>query len=59
MRVLLVGQAAFAEQVLDGLAAAGHQIVGVVCPPDRGDKPDPVKAAAVGRGIPVHQFASL
>jgi len=59
VRVLLVGQAAFAEQVLDGLAAAGHQIVGVVCPPDRGDKPDPVKAAAVGRGIPVHQFPSL
>jgi len=59
VRVLLVGQAAFAEQVLAGLEAAGHQMVGVVCPPDRGDKPDPVKAAAVARDIPVHQFASL
>ena len=47
MRILLVGQAAFAEQVLEGLEAAGHEIAGVVCPPDRGDKPDPVKAAAV------------
>jgi methionyl-tRNA formyltransferase len=59
VRILLVGQAAFAEQVLQGLEAAGHQVVGVVCPPDRGDKPDPVKAAALARGIPVHQFSSL
>ncbi len=59
MRILLVGQAAFAEQVLEGLEAAGHQLAGVVCPPDRGGKVDPVKAAAVGRSIPVHQFASL
>jgi methionyl-tRNA formyltransferase len=59
VRILLVGQAAFAEQVLQGLEAAGHQVVGVVCPPDRGDKVDPVKAAAVGRSVPVHQFPSL
>src|SRR5262249_61469733 len=32
---------------------------GVVCPPDRGDKVDPVKAAAVARAIPTHQFPSL
>jgi methionyl-tRNA formyltransferase len=59
VRILLVGQAAFAEQVLQGLEAAGHVLAGVVCPPDRGDKPDPVKAAAIDRGIPVHQFAAL
>ena len=59
MRILLVGQAAFAEQVLAGLETAGHQVVRVVCPPDRGDKPDPVKAAAVARGIAVSQFPSL
>jgi methionyl-tRNA formyltransferase len=59
VRILLVGQAAFAERVLLGLAAAGHETVGVVCPPDRGDKLDPVKAAAQGKGVPVHQFASL
>jgi methionyl-tRNA formyltransferase len=59
VRILLVGQAAFAEQVLQGLEAAGHRVVGVVCPPDRGDKIDPVKAAAVGRNVPVHQFPSL
>ena len=59
MRVLLVGQAAFAEQVLRGIEEAGDVIGAVVCPPDAGPKPDPLKAAAVDRGIPVHQFRSL
>jgi methionyl-tRNA formyltransferase len=59
MRILLVGQAAFAEKVLEGLAAAGDVIAAVVCPPDKGDKPDPVKTAALARGIAVHQFPSL
>jgi methionyl-tRNA formyltransferase len=59
MRILLVGQAAFAEEVLRGLEAAGDTIAAVVCPPDAGPKPDPVKAAALARGVPVHQFRSL
>jgi methionyl-tRNA formyltransferase len=59
MRILLVGQAAFAAKVLEGLETAGHAVAGVVCPPDRGDKADPVKTAALARGIAVHQFASL
>lgn len=59
MRVLLVGQAAFAADVLKGLLEAGDTIAAVVCPPDKGPKPDPVKAAAQERGIPVHQFPSL
>ena len=59
MRILLVGQAAFAEEVLRGLEAAGDAIAAVVCPPDTGPRPDPVKAAALVRGIAVHQFPSL
>jgi methionyl-tRNA formyltransferase len=59
VRVLLVGQAAFAEAVLRGLEAAGDTIAAAVCPPDAGPKPDPVKTAAEARGIPVHQFRSL
>jgi methionyl-tRNA formyltransferase len=59
MRILLIGQAAFAEQVLDGLVAAGDEIAAVVCPPDAGPRPDPVKVAAERRGVPVHQFKSL
>ena len=59
MRILLVGQAAFAEEVLRGLVAAGDEVAAVVCPPDAGPKPDPLKVAALERGIPVHQFRSL
>ena len=59
MRILLVGQAAFAEEVLRGLVAAGDVVPAVVCPPDAGPKPDPLKATALERGIPVHQFRSL
>src|SRR5581483_4570983 len=59
MRVLLVGQAAFAEAVLRGLEDAGDTVAAVVCPPDAGAKPDPTKAAALERGIPAHQFRSL
>jgi methionyl-tRNA formyltransferase len=60
MRIVLIGQAAFAEKVLEGLRANGHDIVAVYCPPDAaGGKLDPVKAAALALGIPVHQHASL
>jgi len=59
VRILLVGQAAFAAEVLEGLEAAGDTIAAVVCPPDAGDRPDPVKVAATSRGLPVRQFRSL
>ena len=59
MRILLVGQAAFAEKVLEGLLQAGEEIVGVICPPDAAERPDPVKTAAVGAHIAVHQFRNL
>jgi methionyl-tRNA formyltransferase len=59
VRILLIGQAAFAEQVMAGLQRAGDTIAAVVCPPDAGGKPDPLKAAALAAGIPVHQFKSL
>jgi len=59
MRILLVGQAAFAAEVLGGLERAGDTIAAVVCPPDAGPQTDPVKAAAVSRSIPVEQFRSL
>jgi len=59
VRILLVGQAAFAEEVLRGLIAAGDVVAAVVCPPDAGPKPDPLKTSALERGIPVHQFRSL
>lgn len=60
MRIILIGQAAFAEKVLDGLRGNGHEVAAVYCPPDAaGGKPDPVKARATTLGIPVRQHASL
>jgi len=59
MRILLIGQAAFAAKVLERFLGDGDEVVGVVCPPDRGTTPDPVKTAALDRGIPVHQFKTL
>jgi methionyl-tRNA formyltransferase len=60
MRIILVGQAAFAEKVLDGLRGNGHDAAAVYCPPDApGGKPDPVKARALALGVPVRQHASL
>ena len=60
MRIILIGQAAFAEQVLDGVRARGHEVVATYCPPDTpGGKPDPVKAHAQALAIPVRQHRSL
>lgn len=55
MRIALIGQAAFGADVLKGLLKKGHEVVGVFCPPDRGEKPDPLKQAALEAGIPVFQ----
>lgn len=60
MRIILIGQAAFAEKVLDGLRSNGHDVLAVYCPPDApGGKPDPVKGRAQALGIAVHQHKSL
>ncbi len=60
MKVVLVGQAAFAARVLDGLLDRRHEIVAVYCPPDPpGAKPDAVKERALALGVPVQQHASL
>ena len=51
MRILLVGQAAFAEEVLRGLEAAGDTIAAAVCPPDAGTDTGPIllqRSAPVG-----------
>jgi methionyl-tRNA formyltransferase len=60
MKVVLLGQAAFAAQVLDGLLGRRHEIIAVYCPPDQpGTKPDAVKERAQAVGIAVHQHPSL
>lgn len=55
LRIVLFGQAAFAEKVLQGLLARGDDVVAVYCPPDAGAKPDPLKTAALAAGIECRQ----
>ena len=60
MRIILIGQAAFAEKTLEKLVGKGEKILAVYCPPDiPGGKPDPVKQKALQMGIPVRQHQSL
>lgn len=59
MRIILIGQAAFAEKVLDGLRERQHDVFALYCPPDAGGRVDPVKARALALGIPVRQHRTL
>ena len=60
VRIVLIGQAAFAEQALEALHARGEEIVQVYAPPDLpGGRPDPLKAKALALGLPLSQPASF
>lgn len=60
MRIILMGQAAFAEKSLEKIVSKGEQVVAVYCPPDPpSGKPDPVKQKALSLGIPVRQHKSF
>lgn len=60
MRIILIGQAAFAEKSLEKLVGNGHDIAAVYCPLDPpGGKFDPVKTRALALGIAVRQHKSL
>ncbi len=55
MRIVLFGQAAFGQKVLEALAARGEEIVAVYTPPDSPGRPDPLKEKAMELGITVRQ----
>ncbi|MSQ48582.1 MAG: methionyl-tRNA formyltransferase [Deltaproteobacteria bacterium] len=60
MRIILIGQAAFAEKTLEKLVTKGEEVVAVFCPPDApGGKFDPIKQRALQMNIPVHQQKSM
>ena len=60
MRIIVNGQQAFGRAVLEALLDRGEDVVGVYTAPDReGRPPDPLKACAVERGIPVFQPKSF
>ncbi|MEA5073221.1 MAG: methionyl-tRNA formyltransferase [Eubacterium aggregans] len=61
LKVVLMGTTDFAVPALDRLVEAGHQVLSVVCQPDRPNKRGnkisflPVKKRALALGIPVFQ----
>ncbi len=60
MRIAVNGQQAFGKAVLDALVERGEDVIAVYCAPDKeGAKPDPIKQAALGHGLPVYQPASF
>jgi methionyl-tRNA formyltransferase len=58
MRIVLVGQAPFGAKVLEGLLEKGEEVVAVYTPPDRGSRLDPLKEAALAKGIAIYQPAT-
>ena len=59
MRILIHGQQAFGKAVLERLGSGPDELVGVFCPPDEDGRPvDPLKEAALERGLPVRQPAT-
>jgi len=60
LRIVLLGQAAFAQQALEALVSHGEEIVHVFVPPDPpSGRPDPLKAKALELRLPVSQPASF
>ncbi|MFH1639697.1 MAG: methionyl-tRNA formyltransferase [Chloroflexota bacterium] len=55
MRIVLIGQAAFAEKVLEELQKSGEEVVGVYTIPDAPGRANSLKEMAVKMGIPVFQ----
>ena len=55
LKIVLIGQGGFPEQVLRGLLERRDQVAAVYCPPDAGTRPDPLKAAALAAGIACRQ----
>jgi methionyl-tRNA formyltransferase len=60
LRIILIGQAAFAEKALETLVSHGEEIVHVFAPPDPpSGRPDPLKAKALELGLSLSQPASF
>src|SRR3989304_1555740 len=60
MKIAILGQQDFGKSVLEAFLARGDEVAGVFCAPEKeGAKADPLKAAALDKGLKVFQFASL
>jgi methionyl-tRNA formyltransferase len=60
MRVVIIGQQDFGKSVLETFVERGDEVAAVFCAPEKaGGRPDPLKVAALEKGLTVHQFPSL
>jgi methionyl-tRNA formyltransferase len=62
MRIVVHGQQAFGKSVLEALLERGENVIAVYCAPEPaqgGGRVDPLKEAALARGLPVHQPRSF
>ena len=58
MRVAIIGQQAFGKAVLDAFLTRGDTVAGVFVAPDApGSRPDPLRAGAEEKGVPVFAVA--
>ena len=60
MRIVVNGQQAFGKSVLDELMKQGEDVIAVYCAQEKeGQRPDPLKEAALGYDLPVYQTKSF
>jgi methionyl-tRNA formyltransferase len=60
VKLAIIGQQDFGKAVLEAFLARGDEIAGVFCAPEKeGAKADPLKAAALEKGLKIFQFQSL
>ncbi len=55
MRIIIIGQAAFGEKVLQALSQKDEEIIGLYTTPDIPGRTNPLKELAVQLGIPIFQ----
>ena len=60
MRIVIIGQQDFGKAVLEAFLARGDEVAAVFCAPEKeGAKADPLKTAALEKGLKVYQLPSL
>jgi methionyl-tRNA formyltransferase len=60
MRIAIIGQQDFGKAVLEAFLARKDDVAGVFCAPEKeGARADPLKTAALEKGLKVFQFQSL
>ena len=55
MRIIIIGQAAFGEKILQALSEKGEEVIGAYTPPDISGRMNPLKELAVQLGTPIFQ----